>query len=265
MRLHRKIARSALPPLFLLAALSVAMPAGAADYETGDRAWQAGRLADAVEAWREAAAGGDARSMLALGRRYRDGVGVPQDWVLAHMWLNLAASRGAQEAIAERNALTRDLTPDERAEAQSRARNWRPVSVGQSRETETAGGSGTVAARKAPQTPREPPPPHAVRETQRLLAALGYKPGPADGIWGARTGRAHLAFLRDAGLPDETVLSPATLQAMRIAAGNRGVLPRSGSPSSTTGAAGRTQRPSGLEQLRIMDRVGGLRKLLGGQ
>ena len=54
-----------------------------------------------------------------------------------------------------------------------------------------------------------------LREAQTLLAALGYEPGPADGIWGARSIRAYQAFLRDAELPVTGELTPAALHAMR--------------------------------------------------
>ena len=56
-----------------------------------------------------------------------------------------------------------------------------------------------------------PPPPRAIREAQALLAGLGYAPGPADGVWGRRTGQAYRAFLRDAGLPDAERLTPEAL------------------------------------------------------
>ena len=42
------------------------------------------------------------------------------------------------------------------------------------------------------------PPPSATREVQELLEALGYAPGPADGIWGKRTEKAWSNFARDA-------------------------------------------------------------------
>jgi len=42
------------------------------------------------------------------------------------------------------------------------------------------------------------PPPSATREVQELLKALGYAPGPADGIWGERTEKAWSNFARDA-------------------------------------------------------------------
>ena len=62
-----------------------------------------------------------------------------------------------------------------------------------------------------------PPPPRAIREAQALLAELGYAPGPADGKWGPRTGRAYQAFLRDADWPPAERLTPEALRAMRAA------------------------------------------------
>ena len=42
------------------------------------------------------------------------------------------------------------------------------------------------------------PPPSATRKVQALLEALGYGPGPLDGIWGERTAGAWHRFARDA-------------------------------------------------------------------
>ncbi len=61
------------------------------------------------------------------------------------------------------------------------------------------------------------PPRAAIREAQRLLAVLGYDPGPADGIWGKQLARAFAAFLRDAGLPPGELLTPELLLTMRTA------------------------------------------------
>ena len=77
-----------------------------------------------------------------------------------------------------------------------------------------------------------PPPPRAIREAQALLAGLGYAPGPADGIWGRRTGQAYRAFLRDAGLPDAERLTPEALQAMRVIAQRAGVTPGGAAPAA---------------------------------
>lgn len=47
-----------------------------------------------------------------------------------------------------------------------------------------------------------------VQQTQRILAARGYRPGPADGIMGRRTRNAIKAYQRDIGLKANGRLSP---------------------------------------------------------
>ena len=140
--------RQAIGAVVVVLALAGLAPAWA-DYDTGKRAWDAGRPAEALEQWLAAADAEDRRAMLALGRPYLQGLGAPQDYVLAHMWFNLAASRGAKEAIELRDAPAAKTAP--------------------------------------PEAPAGPPPARAVRQAQALLAAFGYKPGPADGKWGRRT------------------------------------------------------------------------------
>ena len=73
-----------------------------ADYDDGQRAWDAGRHSEALRQWQAAANAGDAKAMLALGRLYGQGLGAPQDFGKAHMWFNLAASRGEAKAVTER-------------------------------------------------------------------------------------------------------------------------------------------------------------------
>ena len=85
--------RNAIRMAILAAAFITALPAWA-DYETGQRASDAGHLDEALTQWRAAADAGDRRAMLALGQRYRQGLGVLQDYVEAHMWFNLAGEPG---------------------------------------------------------------------------------------------------------------------------------------------------------------------------
>ena len=218
-----------------------------ADYEAGQTAWQAGRHAEALTQWREAARTGDGRAMLALGRAFANGLGVPQDYILAHMWLNLASGRGSAQAAKERVALAATMIPQHIASAQERARAW-------------LSGSG-ASAPKAAATPRAaapsaPPPPRAIREAQALMTALGYEPGPADGLWGGRTGRAYAAFLRDAGLPRGNVLTPEALRAMRAAAKGRNVTAALSSPRP----APATQRQRARSAVNLHRLVAGRRR-----
>ena len=110
----------------LIVALVIALPT-MADYEAGQRASDAGDPGEALSQWRAAANADDRRAMLALGRLYMQGLGVLQDYVEAHKWFNLAASRGEATAAQERNALAEKMTPQQVATAQKRASEWRPA------------------------------------------------------------------------------------------------------------------------------------------
>ena len=70
-----------------------------------------------------------------------------------------------------------------------------------------------------------PPPPRIIREAQTLLAGLGYAPGPVDGVWSEVVVRAYQKFLRDAGLPAATTLTPEAMQTLRTTAKRQGVGP----------------------------------------
>ena len=68
-----------------------------------------------------------------LGIMYSVGQGVTQDYVWAHMWLNLAASRRPatdqeerDKAIKARDLVASLMTREQIAEAQKLAREWKP-------------------------------------------------------------------------------------------------------------------------------------------
>jgi hypothetical protein len=71
-------------------------------------------------------------------------------------------------------------------------------------------GHMAIAQLLAPPLPAATPAPTPetrVAQLQRLLAALGYNPGFADGIWGPQTAAALHAYQQDAGLPVSDVVS----------------------------------------------------------
>ena len=152
-----------------------------ANFEAGERAMRDGRVEEAFVEWLAAANAGDVRAMMMLGRMHRDGLGVPKNLVEAHMWLSLAASRGENAALAERDALDARMTPEDRAKALSRAMMWRPDTG------RTAGPAADSADRSARTGTGKSPPPKAIREAQELLGKLGFEPGLPDGIWNSRT------------------------------------------------------------------------------
>ena len=70
----------------------------------------------------------NAAAQFNLGVKYATGQGVPQDYVQAHMWFNLAASRSTgemrEDAVERRDQIANEMTPDQLAEAQRLAREW---------------------------------------------------------------------------------------------------------------------------------------------
>ena len=87
--------------------------------------------AEAVKWYRLAAEQGYAAAQNNLGVSYELGSGVRQDYVQAHLWYNLAASSQKEAEKRDRAARNRDriaakMPPQQVAEAQRLAREWKP-------------------------------------------------------------------------------------------------------------------------------------------
>lgn len=78
-----------------------------------------------------AAARGNAEGMLELGRLYRDGIGFEKSPVRAYVWFNRAAAVHNLDAVREREDIARSLNAEELKKAQN-----------QSSEPETGSGAG---------------------------------------------------------------------------------------------------------------------------
>ncbi|WP_439813897.1 hypothetical protein [Zavarzinia sp. CC-PAN008] len=79
---------------------------------------------DSVQAYETAAAQGDIEACVELGLSYATGRGVERDYVIAHKWLNVAATKGDAEARQLRAELAHDMTAADVREAQRLAREW---------------------------------------------------------------------------------------------------------------------------------------------
>ncbi len=122
--------------LALIAALCAVFTLGLtapawAGWDEAIAALQRGDYATAIRELRLLAEQGDTSGQSQLGFMYRNGHGVPQDYVLAHMWFNLAASRlppGVEHDIAVKNRdiIVKMMTPAQISEAQKLAREWKP-------------------------------------------------------------------------------------------------------------------------------------------
>ena len=80
---------------------------------------------EAAKWYRLAADHGFDHAQFHLGILYERGQGVPQDYVSAYMWLNLASAQSG-DFRGERELVAKKMTADQMAEAQKRAREWKP-------------------------------------------------------------------------------------------------------------------------------------------
>ena len=81
----------------------------------------------AAKWYRKLADQGNKDAEFRLGEMYRNGTGVPLDYVSAHMWFNLAAGSGHLRASMARDELALKMTPGQIAKAQRLAREWKPT------------------------------------------------------------------------------------------------------------------------------------------
>ncbi len=76
----------------------------------------------AVKWWTLAAEQGYALAQYNLGVMYRYGEGVLQDYVYAHMWFDITASNGDEDGGELRDAVAKEMTATQIAEAEKLAR-----------------------------------------------------------------------------------------------------------------------------------------------
>ena len=116
--------KAILVALFL--GVGLAGPVAAGPYEDADAAYYKGDYTTALRLYRPLADKGHAFAQFSLGIMYYNGQGVPQDYVHAHMWWNLAAAKGHANAIKNRDIIAGKMTPAQITEAQKLAREWKP-------------------------------------------------------------------------------------------------------------------------------------------
>ncbi len=113
--------------------LGLTAPASAGERE-GFLAFQRADYATALREWRPLAEKGNAKVQFMIGLIYSyqyKGLGVPQDYVQAHMWFNLAASKSPPGedrdlAVENRDRVAKMLSPAQISEAKKLAREWKP-------------------------------------------------------------------------------------------------------------------------------------------
>ncbi len=105
-----------------LSAVALSGTAQSQDYARGYDAYEAGDYATALQEWRPLAEQGNEYAQYGIGHLYHSGQGVPQDFVVAHMWYNIASGNGKENAPVGRDFVAELLTPQELLTAQAMAR-----------------------------------------------------------------------------------------------------------------------------------------------
>ena len=183
----------------------------------------------AVNWYQQAAEQGHVRAQFGLGLMYANGVGIPRDNVQAYTWFNLAAARGdervQQLATRRKTMLREEMTSTQIIEAQLLSgvvadRIDRVTGIDRPQPVPSSNPAQPNDVQvQAPGTPRPivSPSQDTVRESQRYLAALGYNPGPADGLIGKRTRTAVQRFQRNAGLTPTGQITEELLRLLQTA------------------------------------------------
>jgi TPR repeat protein len=173
-------------------------------------------------------------SQFNLGILYERGLGVEKDLSAAYRWFALAARDGDPKAEQRRDQIAVLLSEGERRSVEIELAAWKPALSDElangnapeppakdERSAEQAIKPRTPAASaqlmKANWTAEVSALDSIVAEAQRLLAKLGYKPGPVDGIAGPRTLAAIRAFEQSIGLPVTGRVTQALIARMAFA------------------------------------------------
>jgi TPR repeat protein len=185
--------------------------------------------AAAVRWFTKAADHGLRDSQFNLGVLFERGLGVDKDPVQAYRWFSLAAGQGDVKAAEKREQLRAALSAADLKREDGRTLAWT------TQESDAVGDSKAPADRRPearlvtaaikPKAPVADPAKAVwsaqistmdsiVAEAQRLLAKLGLRPGPVDGVLGPKTVAAIRAFERKVGLPTTGQLTSALVARM---------------------------------------------------
>ena len=189
--------------LFFTVLFFISTPA-IADFNTAMSAYEKKEYSKAYREFKELAEQGDVESQFMLGFLYVRGSGVLQDFVQAHKWFNLTASRGKEGAAKARDEIAKGMTPEQVAEAQRLARAWKPTPPAGETQTEISQTASKGISQKD------------ILKIQQVLTELGYDPGASDGLIGSKTRSAIQSYQTDSGLPVDGKPSKALIEHLQI-------------------------------------------------
>jgi len=109
--------------LILVLAVMCSSVTRADNFDDAYSAYNKGNYTQAIELFRPLATQGSILAQYNLGVKYAKGEGVLQDYVRAHMWFNLAASKGDKGGRESREIVAKKMTPSKISEAQDMAKD----------------------------------------------------------------------------------------------------------------------------------------------
>ena len=164
---------------------------------------------EAARWFQEAALLGLRDSQFNLALLFESGQGVPLSVPDAFTWYSIAASETDPTATQRAAALEEMMEPAALAEARRIVASFQPRAI-------DAQANGLYRDLSWDQTPVANA--NDVYRAQGFLAALGYSPGPIDGMIGGQTYEAVMAFEADQGLPQTGRVDSGLLDRLERAA-----------------------------------------------
>lgn len=153
-------------------------------------------MVEASSWFKMAAEHGVKDSQVNLGIVYAKAMGVDVDLVQAYKWFAIAAKAGDKDAAQKRDTVAKQMRPDQLATARGEVELWAPKDINNEANIITI----PTEWKAAPQITASLSNKQMVMKTQSILSTLGFKPGPADGLMGAKTIKAIKEFQSRAGI-----------------------------------------------------------------
>ncbi|WP_176082658.1 peptidoglycan-binding protein [Martelella sp. HB161492] len=167
-------------------------------------------FAEADRWFEEAANHGVSDSQFNLAILYARGAGMAQDLVQSYKWFAIAAEGGDKDAASRRDEVAAALSKSELAEARKAVQDFHADPIDTSANTVDI-----------PSDWQQPRPLSAeerkkvVSQVQNLLNQAGFDAGPVDGLMGAKTAAAVMAYQRSLALPVDGDVTPELLNRLK--------------------------------------------------
>ena len=176
----------------------------------------------AAQWFAQAAEYGLADSQFNLAILMQNGLGLARNPAGAYKWFGIAASHGDAEAAKRRDGLRSQLKPSEVAALDRQIKSWHAKVPDRSRPAGT--GTGVPSAAEPVPVPASGAPGQSasgvdILNVQKMLAGLGYDPGPLDGNLSASTSLAIKSFQERSGMPVTGAVTPELMSKLESLSG----------------------------------------------